>query len=63
MSHATAKKLEGMGMKQGANPFEWMGSLDPVPIDECVIQVMGEGDKDGLWVDVQEAGEWLVSSQ
>lgn len=61
MSHANAKKLEGMGMKQGASPFEWMGTLDPVPIAECVIQVMGEGYKDGNWLDIEDAGEQLAA--
>lgn len=61
MSYAVAKKLERESVKQSANPFEWLGSLVPVSIDECVIQVMGEGHKDGLWIDVEEAGLRLVN--
>lgn len=62
MAYAMAKRLEGIGLKQGASPFEWMGSLDPVPIGECLIQVMGEGYKDGVWIDVEEAGAWIESN-
>ncbi len=63
MRYATAKMLDARGIQQGASPFEWLGSLDPVPIDECEIQVMGEGYKDGLWIDVVEAGEWLAGGK
>jgi hypothetical protein len=55
MSYAVAKKLDAIGLRQGASPFEWLGSLEPVRVDECEIQVMGEGYKDGLWIDVVES--------
>jgi hypothetical protein len=51
MSYAIAKKLDAIGWKQGASPFEWLGSLEPVRVDECVIQIMDKKCKDGLWLD------------
>lgn len=63
MGYTTAKKLEEAGIRQGASPFEWLGLLEPVPVDECAIMVMGEGYKDGAWVDVMEAGKWLEARE
>lgn len=50
MSHAIAKALELYGRKQGANPHEWLGSLEPVPVDECAaVGFMGDN---GQWLAV-----------
>lgn len=54
MSYTIAKKLEHAGIAQGANPFEWFGSLDVIPISKCVIEVM---DASGKWVEVPQGGE------
>lgn len=49
MRYPTAKKLEAAGIQQGAQPFEWMGSLDPVPIDICVVEVLNDN---AVWIEV-----------
>ena len=52
---ATVRSLEQAGIKQGANPLDWWGSLKPVSLDVCeAIEVMNQN---GEWERVFENGK------
>lgn len=42
------KSLEVVGIRQGASPRQWYGSLDPIPIHEMRLEWLSDG---GDWVD------------
>jgi hypothetical protein len=48
----TVRSLEAAGIKQGAKPSDWCGTLKPVNVDECsAIEVLNQ---DGKWERVAE---------
>lgn len=42
------KSLEDVGIRKGASPRQWYGSLDPIPIHEMSLEWLSDG---GDWVD------------
>jgi hypothetical protein len=40
----TARQLERHGRSLGADPRDWYGSLSPVSVGECVVQVLDSGE-------------------
>jgi hypothetical protein len=57
ISKTTVQSLEAAGVKQGANPSDWYGSLKSVQVDTCdAIEVMNQN---GEWIRVMEDGQPL----
>ena len=52
MGRAQCRSLEAAGRRQGANPNDWHGCFDPVPLGSCAVEVMDENLK---WVRVADA--------
>jgi len=44
MPDRVAAALRRVAYKQGASPREWYGSLEPVPIEKCIVQFL-RGDR------------------
>lgn len=50
MSEATWKQLCEEARELGSDPDQWFGSLHPIPLDRCVVDVR---DDDGRWQRMQ----------
>jgi hypothetical protein len=44
MKSALRRGLEIAGMRQGANPREWLGSLDAIPVEALLVQRLVGGE-------------------
>ena len=50
--------LARVGRQQGADPAQWAGSLTPVAVHDCIVEVMGA---EGAWERVQEPAQAMVA--